>query len=172
MKTLVVLAALLGALTAAAGPRDDPDGVNSNVLATPNGKLKLAGGYNDRHDIFVDGKRVFATPRDSVELLHHYRVGKSDVVFFSGACGGNACGPDPLYFLVLRHGTKPRVVADADFYSADGSTQPGRQVRNVIVIELGYEKGLEKWAEFDGERLRIRRASSAVRGSATMIAAG
>lgn len=108
--------------------------------------------------ITVDGKIVYKDEGMLISLMEKFTMGEQDVVLFGTNCGGTACVNDDLHFLVLQAEKPPKVVADPDFISSDGTVKakisPGR-----IEVDLGNEGGKSKTAVFDGEKVIIQLAS-------------
>lgn len=106
--------------------------------------------------LLVDGKRVFIGPSDAILLWRAYQLANTDAVLFSTGCNGSSCGePDHLYFLILRQGKKPQVISNPDFYSADSEVNPDAIPKHLnLSLDLGFERGLKKWAELNASRVR------------------
>jgi len=146
---------------------DAPEPVNAERFNTRNGVVRVGeiGPAFQHNALVVDGKRIFVGPSDGILLWHDYRVGTADAVLFDTGCSGSSCGdPDRYYFALLRRGKHPVIISDPDFYSADGRIDPRpATAQGAVVIELGFEKGLRKWAELKGSRVTIHHESSDAR---------
>ncbi|MBI5848013.1 MAG: hypothetical protein HZB31_08710 [Nitrospirae bacterium] len=104
--------------------------------------------------ITVNEKLVYKVEDIFVSLKNTFELGDKDVVLFGTNCGGNSCPFDELHFLILQKGRKPKVVNHSDFISSDGTEKP-KQVKDAIVVDLGYDAGRRKKATFDGEKIAI-----------------
>ena len=151
------LAALLHAGLSVA---DEP--VAGERIQTRNGVLQVAGLSGHRDYLMVDGKRVFAGPDDFMELWHDYRVGAADAVLFSTDCSGSGCGQRHFYYLLLRRGSRPAVITSPDFFTADGNFNFSLS-QSEVTVELGFEKGLRKWAKLDGHNVLVHHDASDAR---------
>lgn len=95
--------------------------------------------------ILFNGRNVFESGASYLGFHAKYEIGDKDVLLFGINCGGSACSPDELNFLVLGAESEPKIVTTKDFYSADGTIKP-RKEKDRVVIDLGFEKGKKKIA--------------------------
>lgn len=76
-----------------------------------------------------------------------------DVVIVSGDNGGTR--PVNGYaFILIDNDGKSKVIADADFYSDDGTFKVKRS-RNIIEVDLGYSEHKRKLLRLQGEELFV-----------------
>lgn len=103
----------------------------------------------------VNGNAAFVAEWEYIGLYSLFSLGGTDVVLFGVNCGGTGCPNDNLGFLVLGPGQPPRAVTNENFFSNDGTVAP-RLADDRIVVDLGYDAGRRKIAEFDLNDITIR----------------
>jgi len=159
------LRALGIALLVHAAPSGADELASSDRIATPNGVARLTGPSFHRAKLSVDGKLVFEGPGDVLELWRDYDVAGSDAVLFSSDCSGSGCGQRHFYFALLKRGSRPQVVTTPDFLTTDGHFDLPHG-HDGVVVELGFEHGFRKWAQLNGQQVRIHLDPSDARISA------
>jgi hypothetical protein len=108
--------------------------------------------------ITVNGKKVFQSKEDYAFLYGSFRTPNYTAVLFGENAGGSATPVDTLYFLLLRSNREPTIVANKDFYSADG-TMHIQQRKDDVVIDLGFEAKKRKTAVLQAGKIVVRHAT-------------
>jgi hypothetical protein len=89
---------------------------------------------------------------------NRFELGGTDVIVLSSDAGGSGSLPPRLQLIVLPPDAAPRIEADPEFRSTDG-TRNVAAFGSSLLFDLGYVDGNRKTAVFDGETLRIEQSA-------------
>ena len=118
-----------------------------NMIKTKLGVIRVIQGTAGlpADTITFNGKRVFEGQMGYAFLYKSFQTSNYIAVLFGENPGGSGTPVDTLYFLLLRQGSKPSIVTNEDFYSADGIMNI-KQKNNDVVFDLGFEEKKRKTA--------------------------
>jgi hypothetical protein len=128
-----------------------------DVIKTKFGTVRVIRGIPElpANTLTVNGKEVFQSGGDYAFLYKSFQTSDYIAVLFGENAGGSATPVDTLYFLLLRPNKKPIIVANKDFYSADG-IMIIKQKNNDVIFDLGFEGKKRKTAILTSGKVVVR----------------
>lgn len=113
-------------------------------------------------DIKVNGKVIYKSGVGGFNLYGIYKLKDSDAVLLGENCVCSNQDSDHFYLLVLTPNHSPKLITDESFHSSNFTLEP-KQLQDTIFVNLGYENGKQKTAEFKSGKLTVHLVATATR---------
>ena len=130
----------------------------SQALHTAGGKLQLKDIDDYGTQVVLNGKTLWRDAVEHISVEHTYQTPKSTIVLMSAYMGGNGTVPSYRILEIWRNG---HYALTDTFFSDDETFRYSFSSRHKkLVIDLGYEKGLRKYAVYQNSKLHVYRKHS------------
>lgn len=127
------------------------------VQQTRYGNVLIVGkrkGTGTSDTMLFNGQQVFDAQGLHLSFHARFSIKNKDALLFGINCGGSACNPDELSFLIIDADAAD-VITSKKFYSADGKIAP-RKEKDRIIVDLGFEKRKKKTAILQSGKVVIK----------------
>jgi len=133
--------------------------VGAEKLRTVGGTLRIVEKQNDpgMKRLMLNNRTLKKYEYMNVSFEKHYRLRNSTLVIISEDMGGSGTTPS-YYFLEIFPSGKTRLSGPVD--SSDYTFKPIQIDKDTVKVDLGYDKGKQKFATYQQGRLSVGTESS------------